>query len=480
MAELLDLTIFGHRLRHFRRERGLTLDQLGALVGRPAPYLSQLENGKREPRLSFIDQLAVALEVAPADLVSSQPPTRRAALEVAFERAQTSPLYRGLNLPAFRPSTAVPDEALDHILALFNALQRNARARAASVEGARAVNAEMRFEMRERDNYFPEIEEAAREALAAIHWEGHGALSERNLMDLVAHFGFEVRRTQDIPASTRSVTDTRHNRIYIPQRNALPTRAARTVILQTLGHFVLGHDEPAGFGDFLRQRVETNYFAGAVLAPEGAVVPFLNDAFARRDISIEDVKEIFYISYEMAAHRFTNLATKHLGMPVHFLRADEQGIIWKAYENNSVPFPTDETGAIEGQRVCRQWATRQVFESDDKFAVHYQYTATASGSYWTVTHVEADRQPHHAITVGVTADYARYFRGADTKRRSVSRCPEGPCCREPSTEMMQRWEQFAWPSSRAESHVLAAFPRGGFPGVDLTEVYDFLDRNAGV
>ena len=49
----------------------------------------------------------------------------------------------------------------------------------------------------------------------------------------------------------------------------------RTILLQTLGHFVLGHAAPRDFADFLRQRVEANYYAAAVLVPErlGLAVP---------------------------------------------------------------------------------------------------------------------------------------------------------------------------------------------------------------
>ena len=55
---MIDLLTFGQRLRHFRRQRGMTLDALGAIVGKPAPYLSNLENGKREPKLGLINALA--------------------------------------------------------------------------------------------------------------------------------------------------------------------------------------------------------------------------------------------------------------------------------------------------------------------------------------------------------------------------------------------------------------------------------------
>ena len=47
-------------------------------------------------------------------------------------------------------------------------------------------------------------------------------------------------------------------------------RSARSVIAQTLGRFALGHRDPADFEDYVRQRVEANYFAGALLAPEQA------------------------------------------------------------------------------------------------------------------------------------------------------------------------------------------------------------------
>jgi XRE family transcriptional regulator, fatty acid utilization regulator len=263
--------MFGQRLRHLRRSRGLTLDALGEKVGKPAPYLSLVENGRREARLSLIEGLAAALGVTASELLSGQPPSRRAALEIELQQAQEDPLYRSLRLPYLKPSARVPDDFLHHVVTLFHALEERAAA-APAPEAPRLANAEVRAEMRSRDNYFAHIERLAGEALAAVGYDGSGAVAERTLSDLVAHFGFDLRRVQDMPVSTQAVADLRHRRIYIHQRNALPTRVARSVVLQTLGHFALDHGEPAGFGDFLRQRVEANYFAGAVLAPERPAV----------------------------------------------------------------------------------------------------------------------------------------------------------------------------------------------------------------
>lgn len=470
----VDPLVFGQRVRHHRKARGLTLEELGELVGRPAPYLSQLENGKKEPKLGLINDLAVALEVPVGVLLDPEPPSRRAALEVAVERIQRDDAYRRLGLPYLKPAAKVPDVALEHIVALYETLRGRDAQVAFTRDEARAANAELRAEMRDRGNYFAEIEAVAAEAVSAIGYDGRGAMSKGDLNALAGRFGFRVIRVADLPASVRSVADLRNRVIFVPGRGHLDPTGARSVVLQTLGHFALGHEEPRSFAEFLRQRVEVNYFAGAVLVPEAAAVPFLRQAKAERNLSVEDLKDHFYVSYEMAAHRFTNLATRHLDLPTHFVRSDEQGIIWKAYENNGVPFPRNSVGAIEGQRLCKEWGTRAAFRSASRYAIHYQYTDTPTGTFWCATFVEEDRRPPVAITTGVRFEDAKWFRGWDTDRHSVSRCPDGPCCRRPPAALAARWEGWVWPSVAPNSHVLAAVPVETRP--DLVEVYEFVDR----
>jgi predicted transcriptional regulator len=400
-------------------------------------------------------------------------------------RMQDDPRYRSLQLPYLRASARLDDATLEHLVGLFDRVcELEVRGPTRSVEGggARLANATMRTEMRRRDNYFEEIEDVAAKALAAIGYSS-GAVSERDLTDLAAHFGFRIARVQDLPSSTRSIADTRHRVIYIPQRNNASTRIARSVVAQTLGRFALGHREPSDFGEYVRQRVETNYFAGALLAPERSVAPFLADAKRRQDISVEDLKEVFYVSYEMAAHRLTNLITRHLDIRVHFQRSDADGVLWKAYENDGLDLPAAPDGTIEGQRVCRWWSARQAFESEDSYSMHHQYTSTPSGTYWCSTQIEIGPEQGDAVTVGTTEAEARWFRGSDTHRRTESRCPDPPCCRRPSEDAVKRWDGVAWPSARDHSAFVSGLPTdavsfSAYPGVDLTEVYAFLNRHA--
>jgi len=324
----IDLATFGQRLRHLRRARGLTLTELGDRVGRAPSVLSLLENGRREPKLSLIEQLAKALGVSVAELLSHQPPTRRAQLEIAIADAQQDPSYRRLGLPLLKIGARVPTDVLEHLVTVSAELRAQQSKPAATPEEARAANAALREAMRERGNYFDDIEREAADALVAGGYAG-GALSQGMLMSVMSRHGFAVRYVRDLPRSVRSLTDLQNRRVYVKQE-PVGAHSPRAIVLQALGHHLLGHQVPKDFADFLRQRVEANYFAAAMLMPEPATVPVLTAAKQGRDLAVEDLVDLFSVSYEMAAHRFTNLATHHLGMACHFVKNDASGVIYKA------------------------------------------------------------------------------------------------------------------------------------------------------
>jgi predicted transcriptional regulator/transcriptional regulator with XRE-family HTH domain len=453
----------------------MTLAELGAKVGCAPSVLSLLENGKREPRLSMVEQLAAALSVPMTELLKKQPPSRRAQLEIALDAAQRDPSYKALGLPVLKAGARVPTEVLEHLVALAAELRAQRAKPTGTPEEARTANAALRAAMREQGNYFAGIEQAAAEALHGTDYHG-GPLSQGMLLSVMGHHGFEVRYLGDLPRSVRSLTDLRRKRIYVKQEQ-VGGHTPKAVVLQALGHFLLGHEAPRDFADFLRQRVESNYFAAAVLMPQDAAVSFLRESMDRRDLAVEDLADVFGVSCEMAAHRLTNLITHDLGVPCHFVKNDSSGVIYKAYSNDGVVFPADPSGAIEGQRMCRQWAGRQVFAAANRFSPHYQYSDTPSGSYFCVAQVDP-RDHASAITFGVPFEHSRWFRGRESTLRTRSYCPDGECCQRAPLALAERWEGMAWPSARAHSHILSALPAGSFPGVDDVDIYEFLDRHA--
>src|SRR5690606_6245866 len=156
---MTDLATLGQRIRHYRTGAGMTLDQLGAQVGIAGSQLSLMENGRREPRLSLLQTIAGSLSVQVSDLLSEEPPTQRAALEIELDRMQRSPVYAGLGLPAVKALRSTPDETLEALVGLHKELARRARQAIATPEEARRANTELRQHMRTQDNYLPEIEE---------------------------------------------------------------------------------------------------------------------------------------------------------------------------------------------------------------------------------------------------------------------------------------------------------------------------------
>lgn len=468
----------GRRVRHHRRAKGLTLAEAAAAVGLSASAISLVENGKREAKLSVLAGLAAAFDVDLQALLTEQAPNKRAALEIELERSQRAPGFAALGVPAVRPGPRLPTEALESLVGLHRALAQVQDERAATPEHARRANARLRERMREADNHFPEIEDTVAELLVKAGYQG-GPITMVTLDRIFDHLGFRIRFAADLPSSTRTVTDLANRRIYLPQP-AAGQHSSRTLALQALGHVVLGHQVPSGYAEFLEQRVETNYFAAAVLVPRTPAVRLLSMAKADKDIAIEDLWDAFAVSYETAAHRFTNLATRHLDLPVHFMRISESGTIYKAYANDGVHFPADVTGAVEGQRVCRWWTARVVFDQPDLTRSYQQYTDTGSGTYWCTALVDSTSNGNFSVSVGVPYAQAKWMRGRDTTERSTSRCPDPDCCARPSGPLQERWAGKVWPSARAHSHLLAAMPPGVFPGVEDAEVVNFLERNAAV
>lgn len=456
----------------------MTLDELGAIVKRPAPYLSLLENGKKQPRLNLVVELAAALGVDMSELLDPDPPNRRDALEIALLRSQDTALFDSLHLPPVKPSAKLDNETLTHLVGLHEALRERSGLDTAGSEEVRRANGDVATWLAGRSGYLEEVEAEARLALASSGYSGEGPFSSRNLLDLTAKAGFEIHPVEDMPSFARSIIDLDHHRVYIAQRDSLRTRQARKAVLQTLAGFLLGHETDPDLDTFLRQRVETAYFAAAVLVPEEPVLARLRSAMENHDIDVEDVKELFYVSYEMAAWRTVNLATHHLEIDTHLVVSDEMGVVVKAYANDGAPIPRDAHGGMETQRLCRRWGARMTFESAERYGTHHQYTDTPEGTFFCTTHVEATREPATAVTVGVPFSEARWFRGRDTENRETSTCPDPACCRTAPAELAMKWSDKVIVSARSQGRILGLLAPDPYPELDMPEVLDLVEAHS--
>src|SRR6478609_8832452 len=257
-----DALTLGRRLRHLRKARGLTLDDLGRQVGVTPSLLSLFENGRREPRLTLLRSLATALDVTVADLLDAEPPSRRAALEIALDRAQRSAGFERLSLPTVRPGRSLPLPVLEHLVGLHAELARRDLEAVATPEEARRANTQIRLERQQRDNYLPDIERLAESMVRKAGYSA-GALTHRAVSRMAEQLGFAIIHVDDLPASTRTVTDLAHGRVYLPPASTPGGHGLRSLALQAIAHRVLGHERPSSYDDFLRQRMEITYFASS-------------------------------------------------------------------------------------------------------------------------------------------------------------------------------------------------------------------------
>lgn len=85
----------GDRLRQLRNERDLSLRELSKLVEVSAPFLSDVEGGKRFPKDDTLEKIARALRTTVADLKShdTRPPSKE-IIELADEDADFAVAFR--------------------------------------------------------------------------------------------------------------------------------------------------------------------------------------------------------------------------------------------------------------------------------------------------------------------------------------------------------------------------------------------------
>lgn len=72
-----------HRLREIREAAGLSIDELAAKVGTSRQQVSRHERGERRLTIQWMQRYAVALEIAPADLLVTPPMADTPELEPA-------------------------------------------------------------------------------------------------------------------------------------------------------------------------------------------------------------------------------------------------------------------------------------------------------------------------------------------------------------------------------------------------------------
>ncbi len=333
--------------------------------------------------------------------------------------------------------------------------------------------------MRDRDNYLPEIEQLAEDQVRACrppHGRAHPPRGERDgrAPRLPAHL-------RERPARLDPLDHRPGERPHLPAARLDPRRP-RPAVDGAAGDGApparphapgeLRRVPPAAARDqLLRGRLPDA--AGRSPSPSS------QQAKKEKRLAIEDFRDAFGVTHEAAALRFTNLATSHLDMTLHFLRVGGDGALLKGYENDGLRLPTDVTGLDRGpvglQEVERAHGVRAHQPHDRVLPVHRH-----AGGHVLVRH--ADRahgcrgvldHRRRAVRAGEVVPRAR-----DDAAGVVDAAPTRAAAAARPTDSPSAGPAQAWPSARLHAHVLSPLPSGTFPGVDDAEVYEFLEAHA--
>ena len=120
----VEYTTFGKRLRHIRKERGMTQEEFAALLGTSKQILSRYEREDRSPRIEVVRKYAEALKVSADYLLGDD--EAEAISSMFWTQKKEKPFYKifievtanqmGLDIPGVVQKTGLTDKQVRTII----------------------------------------------------------------------------------------------------------------------------------------------------------------------------------------------------------------------------------------------------------------------------------------------------------------------------------------------------------------------------
>ena len=168
--------ILGLKVKALRQRRGVSLTELAAQSGLSVSYLSEIENGRKFPTPEKLIQLADTFEIGYEELVSPQLSGELDPLAVFFRSEFVTEFPFGLfGLQAGDLLGLVKHDPAKAAAFVQTFLEIG---RSYDMQVEQFLLASLRTYQRLHANYFPELEEAAREFRLARGWSSGGTQAE--------------------------------------------------------------------------------------------------------------------------------------------------------------------------------------------------------------------------------------------------------------------------------------------------------------
>ena len=317
-------TVFGLKMKQFRQKKNLSLQDLATITDVSKSYLNEIENGKKYPKHDKIAQLAEALNCTYDDLVSTKLDKNLAPITEILQ----SDFFKEIPLDLFGINKnnliSIISDAPKKVTAFINTLIEISKNYNLSKE--RFYFAVVRSFQELYDNYFPEIEEKAKDYIVENN------LSEKphsnEFQQILEHqFQYEIRSLdlEQYGASGKLRS------LFIKKKklhllNELLDEDQKTFIFaKEIGFNVLNlNPRPNTYSwlDFtsfeeLLNNYYAAYFAGSLLIRKETLTKKLSSFFQNNEWNptlFENLIEGFTNSPETFYYRLTNILSQELGI----------------------------------------------------------------------------------------------------------------------------------------------------------------------
>lgn len=361
-------TIFGLKMKQFRQKKNYSLQDLATVAGVSKSYLNEIENGKKYPKHDKISQLATALNCTYDDLVSTKLDKSLAPIAEIIQ----SDFFKEIPLELFGINKSnlisIISEAPKKVTAFITTLIEISKNYNLSKE--RFYFAVLRSFQELHDNYFPEIEENAKNYIRENNLPEKPRSAEFQEI-LESNFQYDIRslNLEQYGASGKLRS------LFIPEKkllllNELLDEDQKTFILaKEIGFNALNlKPRPNTYSwlDFtsfeeLLNNYYAAYFAGSLLIRKETLTQKLNDFFQYEEWNpglLEDLIEEFTNSPETFYYRLTNILPQEFGLKDLFYlcftkkkNSDKIQILKELHLNQQQAPHANATS----EHYCRRW-----------------------------------------------------------------------------------------------------------------------------
>ncbi|WP_257794090.1 helix-turn-helix domain-containing protein [Flammeovirga sp. MY04] len=374
--------IFGLKIRMYRQENNFSLSELAKKAEMSVSYINEIEKGKKYPKRNKITALASSLGVSYDELVSLKISKKLGAIS----KLLNSNILQELPLDVFglepRNLLELMSDAPSKLSAFVNTIVEISRNYNLTVENF--YFSVLRSYQEIHDNYFEDIEKAARE-FRKKQINDDEPLEQQLYSYLRNYCGYEI---DDESLSEHQALDTFRSVIKMSD-DGIPTlminkklnsRRKTFIYAREAAFQVLGIKERSltyswmnvkSF-DMLFNDYMATYFAGALLIPEDKIIEDVREIVESRTFSFDGFIDLILkhnTSPETFLYRLTSILPKHFGLSkIFFLRLDHipgsnKYTLTKELHLDGLHSPH---GTVLSEHYCRKWVSLKIFEDLEK------------------------------------------------------------------------------------------------------------------